>query len=487
MRIFSFTKSSDSFSGNALKIVSGTVIAQALGVLVTPIIARLFAPEAFGLVAIFLSTTGIMGAIVCLRYEFAIMIPESNEEAANILGVSLLSVIIMTSLSALLVSLGSKQIIGLLNTPELKDYLWLVPVTIFSQGLFAALTYWSSRTKHFGRLSVARIVSSLTTQTAKLAAGFAGFVGGGILIGTSVLGSIVASGTLGGQIWRDDKKLFLDHIRWQAISRGCVRFKKFPLIDTWGALMNSISWQLPALMLTCFFSTAIVGYYALGLAIIKAPLDIISGALSQVFYQKACDEKNIRGNNGELVEKLMESLIFIGLLPIMVLAIVGEEVFTVIFGDRWLEAGRYTQILTPWIFVWFVSSPLGVLFSVYEKQGSALFVHSLVLVSRIISLYIGGYYKNIYLALGLFSATGVIAYGFVAVWNIRLSRANGLRIIFSLMKYALYSLPLCLSLFVLKYTFQSGRVVILSSALAMGILYLIVFRHKCIQLLSIGK
>ena len=448
VKISSFTKPSNSFSGNVLKLVTGTVLAQALGILVMPIVTRLFAPEAFGIVALFTSMTGIVGVVVCLRYELAIMLPESNEEAVNILGVSLLSVIIMTALSALIVWLGSEKIISLLRAPALKDYLWLVPVTIFFQGLFLALNYWNSRTKHFGRLSVAQIISSFTTQTTKLAAGFAGFVNGGVLIVTSVLGSIVSTAMLGGQIWRDDKKLFLDHIRWKPIGKGYVRFSKFAIIDTWGILMNSISWQLPALMLSSFFSTAIVGHYALGLAVTQGPLGIISGALLQVFYQKACDEKNAKGNNGELVEKMMDALFFIGLLPTMVFSMVGEEVFTVIFGGRWFEAGRYAQILAPWLFFWFVSSPLSTLFSVYERQGAALSVHSLILVTRIISLYIGGLYQNIYLALGLFSATGIIAYCFVAVWNIRLSGANGRKIIFSFFKYALYSLPVCLLLYV---------------------------------------
>lgn len=482
MKLASFTKPSNSFTGNVLKLVTGTVLAQAIGILVMPIVTRLFAPEAFGIVAVFSSMTGIVGVVVCLRYELAIMLPESNEEAVNILGVSLLSVIIMTALSALIVWLGSEKIINLLHAPALKDYLWLVPVTIFFQGIFLALNYWNSRTKHFGRLSIAQIISSLTTQTTKLSAGFAGFVSGGVLIGTSVLGSIVSTAMLGGQIWRDDKKLFLDHIRWKPIGKGYVRFRKFAIIDTWGILMNSVSWQLPALMLSSFFSTDIVGHYALGLAVIQGPLGIISGALSQVFYQKACDEKNDKGNNGELIEKLMDALIFIGLLPTMVLAMVGEEVFAVIFGGRWFEAGRYAQILAPWIFFWFISSPLAMLFSVYERQGSALSVHSLILVTRIISLYIGGLYQNVYLALGLFSATGIIAYGFVAAWNIRLSHANGLKILFSFIKYTLYSLPVCLSLFVVKYTFQSGPVVILSSALTMGVLYFFAFRHKFIRL-----
>ncbi len=466
--------------------MTGTVLAQALGILVMPIVTRLFAPEAFGILAIFSSMTGIVGVIVCLRYELAIMLPESKEEAVNILGVSLLSVIIMTTLSALIVWFGSGKITSLLHAPQLKNYLWLVPLIIFFQGLSLALNYWNSRTKHFGRLSVAQIISSFTTQTAKLAAGFVGLVSGGVLIVTFVLGSIVSTTVLGGQIWRDDKKLFLDHIRWKPIGKGYARFRKFPLIDTWGALMNSISWQLPALMLSSFFSTAIVGYYALGLAVAQRPLGIISCALSQVFYQKACDEKNVKGNNGELVEKLMDALIFIGLLPTIVLAMVGEEVFTVIFGGRWIEAGRYAQILAPWIFFWFVSSPLAMLFSVYERQGSALSVHSLILVTRIISLYIGGLYQNIYLALGLFSATGVIAYGFVAAWNIRLSRAKGQKIIFSFLKYALYSLPVCLLLYVVKYTFQLGPVVILSSALTMIILYLFVFRGKYYSMIKVA-
>jgi lipopolysaccharide exporter len=484
MNISSFTKPSNSFSGNVLKLVTGTVLAQALGILVMPIVTRLFAPEAFGIVAVFSSMTGIVGVIVCLRYEYAIMLPESNEEAANILGVSLLSVIIMTSLSTLIVCLGSGKIIGLLHAPELTNYLWLVPVTIFFQGLFLALNYWNSRTKHFGRLSVAQIISSLTTQATKLAAGFAGFVSGGVLIVTSVLGSIVSMAMLGGQIWQDDKKLFLDHIRWRTIGKGYVRFRKFPIIDTWGGLLNSISWQLPALMLAPFFSVSVVGFYALGLTVIKTPLSIIAGALSQVFYQKACDEKNLKNNNAELVENLMNNLMFVGILPTMVLAMVGEELFAVVFGGRWVEAGRYTQIFAPWMFFWFISSPLSALFSVYERQGAALSVHLVIFLTRVISLYIGGIYQNVYLALGLFSVTGTAAYAFVAAWNIRLARANGRRILFNFFKYSLNSLPVLLCLFLVKYTFQFSSIVILSSALSISTFYFFVFRSKYISLLS---
>jgi O-antigen/teichoic acid export membrane protein len=166
------SKPSSSFAGNVLKLVTGSVFAQGLGVLVAPIVTRLFAPEAFGVAAFFVSITGIIGVVVCLRYELSIMLPKTEEEAANLLGVSLCFVLIITGISALIIFLVDDVFVRLLNSPKLKKYLWLVPTAIFFNGIFLALNYWNSRTKHFGRLSIARVVASVTTQATKLSAGF---------------------------------------------------------------------------------------------------------------------------------------------------------------------------------------------------------------------------------------------------------------------------------------------------------------------------
>jgi len=210
------------------------------------------------------------------------------------------------------------------------------------------------------------------------------------------------------------------------------------------------------------------------------PLSILSNALAQVFYQKACDERNIRGNNGKLVEILMDRLMFIGVLPTMLLTTIGGELFTVIFGTRWYEAGRYAQILAPWLFFWFISSPLSSLFLVYERQELALSIHFVIFITRVFSLYIGGIYQNIYLALGLFSLTGIASYAILVAWNIWLAQANGKKILFNFFKYNLYSLPVLLCLFLVKYAFQSNPIVILLSALLIMTSYVIIFRNKII-------
>ena len=483
MKISSFTKPSNSFSGNVLKLMSGTVLAQALGVLAMPIVTRLFAPEAFGVAAVFSSMTGIVGVVACLRYEIAIMLPESSEEAANILGVSLLSVILMTFLTILIVWLGGEQIIRLLHAPQLKHYLWLVPIAIFFQGIFLALNYWNTRTKHFGRLSVAKVISSVTADATKLAAGFLGFVSAGILIGTLMLKNILSMVILGGQIWREDKNLFVKNIRWKAIGKGFIRYKKFLIFETWAGLLNSISSQLPALMLSSFFSIPIVGFYSLGLMIVQMPLILISGALSQVFYQKASQNKNTQEGNKVLVEKLLDLLIFYAILPVMIFAITGEELFSVLFGETWREAGRYTQILSPYIFFTFISSPLSSLFAVYERQGTALFLQSLIFITRLLSLYIGGVYQNIHLALGLFSITGVFVYGAYALLNIRFANASVRNVSLTFMKYFIYYLPAGICLFFIKYVLQLDHIILLTAALSLCAFYFFVFRRKYFSLL----
>jgi len=437
------------FAGNVLKLVTGSVFAQGIGVLVAPIVARLFAPEAFGVAALFTSITGIIGVVACLRYQFSIMLPKTDEEAANLLGVSLSFVLIITGISVSVIFFAGDIIVNLLNSPELKKYLWLIPIAVFVNGIFVALNYWNSRTKHFSRLSIARVVSSVVAQGTKLGSGFVGFISGGVLIGTNILGQVVSTVVLGCQVWRNDRYLFKANIRWEKILEGIKRYRKFPIIDIWGGLLNTISWQLPALLLASFFSPVIVGYYALGSAVIRMPMNIIGGAIAQVFYQRACDAKN-KGESAEVVENVYKRLVAIGLFPMLLLCLIGQDLFSVVFGNNWSEAGLYTQILAPWMFFTFISSPLSTLFSVFERQGSALIVHSTIFLTRLISLYIGCVLGNVYIALGLFSVTGVFVYGGLSIWNLKLAKVPIKIIYVTLFKYFCYFVPACFGLLLLK-------------------------------------
>jgi len=384
-------------------------------VLAAPIVARLFAPEAFGVAALFASIAGIIGVVACQRYELSIMLPKTDEEAANLLGLSLFFVLITTAISSLIIFFAGDVIVGLFKSSELKKYLWLIPLAVFVNGTFLALNYWNSRTKHFGRLSVARVVSSVVTQAGNLGAGFSGFVSGGVLIAARVLGQLVSTAVLSTQTWRGNHRLFNKNIRWKKIIAGLKRYKKFPIYNTWSALLNTTSQFLPILFLAYFFSPKIVGFFALGRQVLFLPASLIGQAIGQVFFQKASEARH-QGQLGVVVEEVFRRLVSLGMFPFLVLMLLGKDLFLFVFGPQWSEAGVYAQILSPWIFFAFIYSPLTFLFIVLEAQKEALYIDVVLFSSRCIVLSIGGFVGNPRIVVELFSFVGTIILFCMVFW-----------------------------------------------------------------------
>jgi O-antigen/teichoic acid export membrane protein len=79
--------------------MTGIVIAQALPLAITPILTRLYSPSDFGIFAIFVAIVGIFSVMATARYEQAILLPSSHDEAISL---TALSVIIATTLSFVL-------------------------------------------------------------------------------------------------------------------------------------------------------------------------------------------------------------------------------------------------------------------------------------------------------------------------------------------------------------------------------------------------
>lgn len=427
-----------SFAGDVSKLVSGTVVAQLLGILASPILTRLYGPEAFGLLALFTSITSILGVIACLRYELAIMLPESDEEAANLLGVSLLFTVLITLLTVPAVWWGGAPLLGLLNASELGSYLWLIPPMVFVSGVFLALNYWNSRTRQFGRLSVARVSNSVTTIGGQLGFGFGGVAGGGTLIGAMVGGKALATAILGGQIWRDDVKLFLHSICWRDMLSLMKYYRKFPQFSMWAGLLNSMSTQIPIFVLSFFFPGSVVGLYALSHRILNMPANLVGNAIGQVFYQRAAIARNT-GNLERVLSDTFQRLWLLGIYPFLLLSGAGAQVFSLVFGEEWMDAGLYAQILAPWIFAGFVHSPLSSLFSVLGAQKAGMIYNLSLLVFRVLALLIGGLVGQPLIAIGLFSLTGIIAILSIDAWLFQCADIN----VRALLRPLLYPFGIC--------------------------------------------
>ncbi len=441
-----------SFFTSVLKLVSGTTLAQLITILTAPFITRLFAPEAFGLLNVFSSMITIVAVVICLRYEFAIILPEDDEDAANLVGVCVLIAFGISLLIGVFLLVLGRPLVNLLKAPNIYPFLWLIPIGLMIQGLFQALNYWNTRTKRFGRLSIARVAASSTTSALPIFLAFIGQATAASLVFSYVAGTFVYACALGAQVLKESGAFFYRFIQRTRMLVNLKRYRKFPLVDSWGSFINNLSWQLPSLMLLYFFSATVVGYYSLSNRLILLPLTLLGNSIAQVFYQRSAELRSNPLNLSKSVQLVFHRLAAIGLYPAVILAIAGPQLFGIVFGANWVEAGRYSQILSPWMFVLFISTPLGNLFATLERQELSLIVNSIILVTRFASLLIGGLTHNIYLTLVIWSVSGVLVYGGLALWLLKLTQVAWESAFRSLLQFLLSAcVPALLLLAFLKF------------------------------------
>jgi O-antigen/teichoic acid export membrane protein len=460
------------FSRDVLTLVTGTTISQIITILATPFITRLYGPEAFGLLAIFTSITSLISVIVCLRYELAIMLPKSDEEAANVFGLCILSTVAVSILLIPILYFSHQLLETTLNSSQIGDYLWVVPPLIFLSGTFLALNYWNTRTKQFHRLAIAQVMRSVSSTGTQIGFGLNGYATGGILIGATLIGQLVSTFVLGIQIMRDHVSFFRQYITTKDIILVLKRYSNFPKYDIWAALLNTFSGMLPVFILAAYFNPTTVGYYALGLMVLQFPLSFIQGAISQVFFQKAAEAKNISHQKLKaVVGQTIKPLIFLAFFPAILFILIGPEIFSVIFGAQWEESGTYVRFLSLWIGICFVSSPISTLFSIFQKQQFSLIFNALQLISRIVALIIGAMIGSALIAIIFFSIVGFISNTVAYFYLLRLSGISILVPARIVVNFFLLSIPIILCILLFQRLFSSNNLTIVFFSILISLIF----------------
>ncbi len=407
------------FMSDVYKIVGGTGLAQLLIALGTPVVSRIYSEPTLGISTLFISLSLILSIVASLRYEVAILLPKEEDDAVQLLRISLIATVIVTLFSALGLWAAQDSIPRLLREPALRSYLMLVPVALAGIGVYQALNYWNTRTKNYWRLSAAKIISALITIGLQIGLGFwLHDHPAGLILGFTA-GYLAGSLFLGWYIWTNDPGARTAW-NWEAMLANLARYRKFPLVDTWGSLVNAVSWQIPPLLLAFFFSSTQTGNYAMAYRLIQLPTSFVGVAIAQVFSQRSANVKEDAQALIQVTRSVLHRLIGLGIFPSFMLSVLGKDLFVIFLGPNWETAGTYVQILGIWMFFWFASWPLGTLANIKDRQDTILILQIFLLLSRIASLAIGGWLGNDLLAIGLFSGSGILVYAAYAIICLRM-------------------------------------------------------------------
>jgi len=415
-------KADTDFFKGVFVLASGTTIAQAIPILISPILTRIYTPEDFGVLSLYLSIISVCSIIAAGRYELAIVLPEKDEDGMSLL---VLSILIVFCVSVLIVVVGflSKNIIrGFFGDSRIFDWFYFIPLSTVLLGVFQACNSWLTRTKKFKQISVSKVGQATISSLAKLTFGIIHLKGIGLILG-DVLGQITSVLIMGKEVFLNNR-IIMQKISFNSLISMMKRYSDFPKYYLLSALLDSFTVSYPVFVISKIYGIETTGYYGLMTRTIAIPSIIIANSVSQVYFQRIVEIRNVKGNIKSFVNKAIKFLVSVAFPITLILFFWGPFLFSFVFGKKWLMSGEYARIFSFTFLIRFVTSPLSMIFAAVEKVKVGASWQIICFITTLLTLYIASNY-NITTFLIIFAIHDIILYGFYLYLIINTAKNDG--------------------------------------------------------------
>lgn len=410
------------FYKNVVTLIGGTGVAQIIPVAISPVLTRIYSPDDFGLLAFYASFIAIIGVVATGRYEMAILIPDNIRKAKNLAVFSFLIVGTITVLSLIVLTLFGNELLGMLGFAEFSLLQLLIPAGILFIASFQIFIYLLNRIKNYKGIAAAKITRSFGGSGFQLIFGYTGITTYGLIFG-KLIGDLLST-AYGWWLTNKAAQLKSVPLIWEEMKTEAMVYREFPKINAPHALTNTSSSNLPNILLAAFFSPAIAGFYSLSHRVCFAPITLISSSVQQVYSRTLTEKHNDEKDIHTFTVSVFKQLAILGVIPFGILMAFAPDLFEFIFGENWREAGVYSQILTPFLFLVFVISPLTYVPLLLNRQRKAFAIDIVYLALRVLALGTGLWLGNAIIAIIAFSAVGVLVQLYLLFWILSITKST---------------------------------------------------------------
>jgi O-antigen/teichoic acid export membrane protein len=378
---------------NVVKLLTGTMAAQALALLTLPFLTRAYGPEAFGIFAVYSAIIYVISVGICGRYEMGIVLPRREAHARTMLILSLHATTLVTA-ALVLASLVLSAVLQPRSEAYrvVLEYALLVPASLLAMGWSQAATGWFTRTKQFGELVHIRfqqVVFALGLQLLLARSGLPSGVG-------LIIGFVAAQWlTLFYCAWTLRRAGVLagflpdTHWGWRRLRATARIHAQLPVYSLPAGMLNSLGQQSLSLVLTLFFVPQVIGQIAIAQRALKMPLNLVTQSVGQVFAQRLARNVAKGVSNVPLVVRWVRGLTLVSLLGAVPVVLWAEPVFEWLFGAGWGEAGRVVVLLLPIALAQFCVRAVSRMF-VYRKNHVGLVWQVAFSAGAVLTMVLGG-------------------------------------------------------------------------------------------------
>ncbi len=407
------------FMRNVAKLFSANVVAGLIGLAFYPVLTRLYEPADFGLLSLFTAIVGVLVILATLDLQYAIVLPADNSQSSAVSHIALISTAVVVFCSALL-TFFAPQIAVIFNAPDLVSVWWLIPLMVAICAVWNIANFSLTRSGSFACISAYLIIQGSLIPLLKFLFAYFEIADYGLLYG-SVVGTATAAIVV--VIFSFARRGIVFHSSSRAARlQAWNSYRRFPAFSLPRSLINNLSSNIPALLLTPFFGLAPIGLFSAGITFGFRPVNMLETSIYQVFFRRVSQDYNERKPIMPVIKRFLRSVGFI----IAPLAVVGIVVVSLliepVLGHEWAMSGIYLRYLMPWLIMTLFVAPISFLSDVFQKQPVALWLEILLIACRVGGMMVGVWADDFSIAVLGYSLGSAIAIGVQLIWYVSLVR-----------------------------------------------------------------
>ena len=376
-----FTK--DALWTNIIKIFSSSVLSSLITMGLSPLVSRIYTTGAFGVYAIIFATASILSELVTLKYERAILLPEKNEDAISVFWLSTILALLFSSGLYIPIYFFEETILNFHNV-EKSLLIYFLPIISFVLASNVCIVNLIIKLKYYNLMTSNRIYISLILNGMIIIFGYLKFEDLGLII-SYTLSNLFSSIILLIGIY---KKHDLFTLKYNEIKFWAKRYLNFPKFYIPSVAVESSAFNLPNFVFMRIIGASFLGNYNMSNRIINTPMGLIGNAIRTVFNQTIAEAYVTKKTHIKVFIDNFYRLFLIAIIPVTIIFIWGPQLFSLIFGDNWYDAGMIARYLAPVFLFRFVSSPLSAVLTIYEKLNYDLFIQISTTIALSLSFYI---------------------------------------------------------------------------------------------------
>ncbi len=202
-------------------------------------------------------------------------------------------------------------------------------------------------------------------------------------------------------------------------------YSAFPRYMIFSDLSLNANQQLTPIMFASLYNSTIVGHYSLANRILRLPNIVITSSIANVFRNDAIDEIRIHNNCRDLYVSTLKKLFLMSFPVYLFLFILSPFVFKFVFGSEWELAGNFGRIISIFLFVEFIATPLNTLFYVRNKQRKLMILQTINLFFSILMIVISAViFQSPYFSLLLYSFNALLFNVLLLIYSYKLSKEH---------------------------------------------------------------